>query len=326
MAFKGDFRKKHVAWTVLVFVLTGAVPLLFCRCDGEVVNPSISMQAVDATNQIMMAHNGRKMDMRKDRNGVWHGACDDGIDEQFVADANRVKDFLMIFNLWEIAFVPNDSQAAAWKKIIDEEGSSLILRYNIIRTVLSFDFVQKDGLFIVKIPLGPYLAMQSPWLPDTWTSMFDTRREFWQSRAVLDADYSQIRSVRVDYADKPEDSYRLEHDAPATYRLSGAHGLCRDVEADEARAYLSAFKGIYYSARQAETVPGSPLYTIEVVTADKPACRLSVLEKHLPSGEPDVFKAVVLWQRSETQTDTVELAYAVLDKMAKTYGKLARKK
>ena len=305
-------------WRYTMGALVGVLLLLLVfvagsRRAGRLNEPTLSGSRLAAVNEIeIRMADGVFVRLNKDGAGQWRAVCEQGT---FEPDASRIEDLLAVFNLWEIAFIPTDSQASAWREMMEKEGGYVRLQAG-IRTFVKLQFVYRESLFMVRQGRHFY-AMQSPWQPASWPKLFAAEPGAWQSRAVWDLDYLQIKRVKVRYAGADSLSYCLKRLDDGTFRIDDAAGVSDTVDAAVARAYLAAFKGVYFDASSLRTVRGKPLYDIEVEAGDGRFFALSVFEKQTEEGLPDLFKAVVVRPR-QTAADTVELSYAVLDKMAKT--------
>lgn len=294
---------------LLVFIVVAAVG----RRAGRLAEPTLPVSRLAAVNEVEIRRaDGAFVRLNKEGEGLWQAVSAQGV---FEPDVARIEDFLSVFNLWEIAFIPTDSQASAWRKIMAEEGGEVRLRTG-RKTVFKMHFVCRDNMFMMRWGKKCYV-MQSPWQTASWSGLFNADAEAWRSRSLLDLDYLQVKRVEVSYSCADSLSYCLEWLANDRFRISGADGRQDTVDAALSRAYLAAFKGVYFDLPVPEAKLGDLLYCIEVQTKNGKKFDISVFEKQTESGSPDLFKALVQVSR-QSAIDTVELSYAVLDKMAKT--------
>ena len=288
------------------------VALVNRRATG-VSEPTLSGSRLAAVDEVEIKRtDGAFLRLDRDAAGRWQAVSEQGC---FEPEAARIDDLLSVFNLWEIAFIPTDSQASVWRKTIAEEGGEIRLRTK-RKTLLKLHFANKDNLFVVRTGRQCY-AMRSPWQTASWVRLFDVDAENWKSRSVLDLDYTQVEKVRLIYEDADTLSYDFERFMDSFFCVSGAEGQQDTVDAAVARAYLAAFKGVYFDMPASGAKLGKPLYRIEVKAKDGRTFDMWVYEKQTENGMSDLFKAMVLLP-AQSSTDTVELSYAVLDKMAKT--------
>lgn len=266
-------------------------------------------------------------------------------------DDSQVSDFLNVFNFWEIARLPSEDENRCWKSFLRRNGGRLRLSEG-CRTVLRLDFACRDDSLLVQAGRQCYL-MRSGWKPSSWTGFFSSAPGFWQNRLLMDFDYLEIASVEVRYAGFPGGegiaamdgfafgdtlSYKLElapsgagsspgpgdeaaEDSPLADSCMPCSLLTscgrRAVAPDVAAGYLSAFSQVYFEDL-GDARRGRLLYELTVEPVQGGAVRVEVFEKLDPRGgsEPDIFKAVAAVERA-SGTDTVQIPYLVLDKMAK---------
>ncbi len=308
-------RMRKYTTGIVLCALLAFIVVAVARRAGRLDSPTLSGVRMAAVNEVEIGGaGGAFVRLNKDKAGRWQAVSSQGV---FEPDVARIEEFISVFNLWEIAFIPTDSQASVWREIMEKEGGKVRLRTG-RQTVFKIYFVYRDNLFMMRRGRKCY-AMQSPWQTASWPSLFNTDAESWRSSSVLDLDYLQVKRVAVSYSCADSLSYCLEWLENDLFGISGTDGLQDTVDAALSRAYLTAFKGVYFDFPALDARLGKPLYHIEVQAKDGRSFDMSVFEKQTEAGSPDLFKAMVLIPRLSA-IDTVELSYAVLDKMAKTRG------
>lgn len=339
-----------VAVIVLVMMVLSAVRH---RYGGRVRDPVLDSAQIARIDRIVMERpDGLKLLFdKKDADRKWMLDVQ-GMDVPVAeADYFKVLDFLYVFNFWEIAWIPDEDEERAWKDLIRKQGGSLKLKAG-ARNLLKFKFACQDDLFLIMLGSHCY-AMTSIWKPSTWMGFFTEDPKQWKSCLLLDFSPSDIRFVDLRYAfsgTSPDTlSYRLEV-AASDSSAAGEVGemfkapvLLLHTAAgfrflpEDANRYLSSFSQVYFTVG-GEARMGKLLYTLTIGSKKDEVVCLSVFEKQVPavsefffdsgvSGDrnvlrPDLFQAVVVVSRG-VQTDTVQMPFVVLDKMARTASDFA---
>lgn len=265
--------------------------------------------------------------LRKDLStGRWTAECGK---TSFEADASQVETFLHVLNLWEVAYVPDDSARQAWRDAWPVCASRLLLRSG-GKTVWRLSYCgsneeRNDGVreFVIRIRRQFY-PMTSSWQPSTWKDFFGEDLQVWRNRMIMNWDYDQIAAVEIEDGGMEEcgsgRSYRIALESDGEYYLKGLGKGGEMLDRRKVQAYLSCYRQVYFDplepARRDASV-GNFLYRLTVVPVQGDPKRMDIFQKRNETGEPDLFKAVVLL-RSSDRVDTVELSYVVVDKMIKT--------
>ncbi len=239
---------------------------------------------------------------------VWQGSFE-GV--SFEADMARMQDFLALFNTWEILMIPSDSQRRAWRNEAVERGGKLCLKAG-RRKVFSASFVHTGGYFVIDRGRQQVYAVDMPYNQADNRRFFALEPDLWRNRLLFHFNYDGLASVKVSYPDF-KDSYRLLNTGES-FLLEHERGV-DTVPASRARAYLSSFTRVYFDAKDAGSEAGNLLYEMEICPQEGECMIFPVFEK-ITEGRPDVFKALAVVRRS-SGTDTVEIPYVVLDKLAK---------
>ncbi len=304
------YRKTGVAVLISlsVLLLAWAVLAIAGRFSGKLESLEIPSEITDKVDQIEMRFSDTCFLRFQKKEGEWQG-----ISERFSfeADRARIQDFLALFNTWEVLLIPSDSQRRAWQDEMAERGGKVCLRAG-GRKVFSSSFVHTGGYFVIDKGRRQVYAMDMPYNPSDNRRFFASEPELWQNRLLFHFDYDGLASVKVTYPD-PKDSYRLLNTGQA-FLLEHGRGV-DTVPAARARAYLSSFTRVYFDAGEAGGEAGDLLYEMEICPKEGACMVLPVFGK-ITDGSPDVFKALTAVRRA-SGTDTVEIPYVVLDKLAK---------
>lgn len=253
------------------------------------------------------------------KSGVWEARRGK---ESFEPDASVIEAFLPVFNLWELSYIPSDSLRQVWLDEWVDSMSRLVLRSR-GKKVLDIYFCGHEDALLVKNGHSVY-PMTSPWQSATWKDYFRSSLwHQWRNRMMVNWDYNHIAEVHFipGGADggRRDSSYCLSLISDGTYHMDVHGGESFTVPTDRAQAYLSAFRQVYFDDYEQESgsVLADPKFTIRIVPMQGDVRQMDLYEKRGRSGQPDIFKAVVLF-RSGDDVDTVELSYVVLDKMLKS--------
>lgn len=306
-------RMRAVLWAAVVAV-TGAVIVFLAvrRLSGkleEVRIPSETLQGVDAI--LWRFSDTCFLQLERGQDGRWRGMAGRSV---FEPDAARIDDFLSVFNEWEIAIVPADSQQKAWKEAIDGHGGEILLKAG-RRHVFRASFVDEGGCFVIRRSPRRVYAMTVSYRPDSWHDFFEPDPGLWRNRLLFDFDYTGLASVSV-LRPGTEGSYRLRRQGD-TYLLASSAGV-DTIAAGRAQAYLSSFGRVYFDSRDGQEEAGDFLCALEICPGRGDCVSFKVFEKKTAEGT-DIFKALVE-RRHGGGTDTVELPYVVLDKLVKEAG------
>lgn len=304
------YRKTGVAVLVSLPVLLSAWAVLAIagRFSGSLDTLELPTETTDKVDQIEMRFSDTCFLRFQKKEGVWQGSTERF---SFEADMARIQDFLGLFNTWEILMIPSDSQRRAWQAQMAERGGKVCLKAG-GRKVFAASFAHTGGYFVIDQGRQKVYAMDMPYNPSDNRRFFAPEPDLWQNRLLFHFDYDGLASVQVAYPDK-KNSYRLRNTGQ-TFLLEHERGV-DTVPAARARAYLSSFTRVYFDAKDAGIQAGELLYEMEICPKEGACTAFPVFGK-ITDGTPDVFKALAVVRRS-SGTDTVEIPYVVLDKLAK---------
>lgn len=300
----------------LALVLAIALGVYSYFRKGKVDVLNLDPAVLEKTESIRFEWTGNRiLEMNKDEiSGVWSGRYGE---EDFEPDFSVIVDFLHVFNLWEIGYIPNDSLLEAWKECYSDSISRLVLAGKDGK-IMDLYFYDNGTDFVVRKGSSIY-PMVSVWNPTVWKNYFDPEQwDIWRNRLMINLDYVDVAEVAFIPEKENNDryAYRIALGSDGNYTFSSERTGEVSLDREKVESYLAAFRQVYFDLHGAEENIGKALYRLEVVPVQGETRRMKVHEKIRSGGKPDIFKAVVVIDRG-MKYDTVELPYVVLDKMVK---------
>lgn len=313
-------RKSSWIWIFLSLALAVYLGIYAYLRSARVPDLKVDAGVLENVDDITMEWaDGSDLRFQKE-SGVWEGRRGN---ESFEPDVSVIEDFLPVFNLWELSYIPSDSLRQVWLDECVDSMSRLVLRSH-GKKVLDIYFCEYEDVLLVKDGHSVY-PMTSPWQSTLWKDYFRSSLWYrWRNRMMVNWDYNHIAEVHfipgVSDGGRKDSSYSLSLVSDGTYHMDVQGGESFTVPTSRAQAYLSAFRQVYfddYGREPGGGFPATPMFTIRIVPIQGDVRQMDLYEKRGRNGQRDIFKAVVLF-RSGDDVDTVELSYVVLDKMLKT--------
>jgi hypothetical protein len=298
---------------VVVLILSLVTAFLLINRQMGTVKGDFSNFAIEDTASIdkifIVDKAGKEVLLEKSMPGVWM------VNKRFEARNDMVKNLLDALKRMDVrAPVPQSMLESVIKDLATNFQRKVEVYANGKRVKVFYvgsDSMDHHGTFmLLENSTTPY-EMHIPGFRGYLSIRFVTDERLWKKPIVFSYPVQEIRKVRVEYTELPQESFEVTHDGNGAVKVLSLQSN-QQVKADSAAAldYLIQFGKISYEAEVALDFPkrdsilnASPWVRIEVTTADgsvnKVRCvRREPMEKYAdlpqaPRFDPDRMYAVI---------------------------------
>jgi len=271
--------KKVIIGIVSLLVLAAATVLVYRSQKASTIKGELTDFAVTDTASIdritLKNEAGETIDLERQPNGSWT------VNDKYKARPDAVKTLLYTINKVSVkAPVSQQSMQTVLKNII--ASHVLVDIYQGGDEPVKSYYVGGPGQFhtgtnmMMKSSSRPFV-MHIEGFHGFLTPRYFTNINEWRHRGVFEYNPEEIRSVEVDYPERPENNFKIEHPDPQDpyVVLSG-----KDMEPVESAdqllvsSYLASYKMVHYESYEEtkdsafiDSVKAStPMFTIDLVT------------------------------------------------------------